>query len=172
MRSPIASTTLGKAEMEERAPSSWRPPWFDTTTASQPVAAAIFASSTSRMPFRISLPGQIERIHSTSFQLSEGSNWPAIHCDSVVRLSAPGTRSARLPKEWRLPISTLAAQTGLVATSMALARVSLGGTDSPFLMSIWRWPWICRSSVSTSAEHFAALARSTSEAEKPRSRMT
>ena len=35
-----------------------------------------------------------------------------------------------------------------------------GGADRPFLMSLWRWPRICRSSVSCSAEQLAALARS------------
>ena len=61
-----------------RAPSSWRPPWLETTIASAPVLAASSASSASRMPFRISLPPQSLRIHSTSSQFSVGSNcWPS-----------------------------------------------------------------------------------------------
>ena len=51
-------------------------------------------------------------------------------------------------------------QRGLVARLTRLASVGLGGADRPFLRSLWRWPRICRSSVSTSAQHFAALARS------------
>ena len=38
--------------------------------------------------------------------------------------------------------------------------MGFGGAVSPFLRSRCRWPRICRSSVSTSAEHFAAFARS------------
>jgi hypothetical protein len=77
-----------------------------------------------------------------------------------------------LPKLRRLPNSTFIAQAGLVAMSSALASVSRGGTARPFFRSRWRWPWICRSSVSTRAEHCAALARSISDCEKPRSRIT
>ena len=35
------------------------------------------------MPFRISLPGQIERIQSMSFQFSEVSNCDAVHSDKL-----------------------------------------------------------------------------------------
>ena len=72
---PTASAIGGSAEIEDGAPSSWRPPWFDTTSAAAPVFAAMRASSTSRMPLRMSLPGQRLAIHSTSFQFSVGSNW-------------------------------------------------------------------------------------------------
>ena len=41
-----------------------------------------------------------------------------------------------------------------------LGSVSLGGALRPFFRSLWRCPRICRSSVSTSAPHLAALARS------------
>ena len=44
-------------------------------------------------------------------------------------------------------------------------RIS-GGTVMPFFTSAWRWPRTCRSIVSTSAEHFAAAARSISAAHK------
>ena len=44
--------------MEEGAPSSCRPPWLETTIAEAPVPAASLASSTSRMPLMMSLPGQ------------------------------------------------------------------------------------------------------------------
>ena len=50
--------------------------------------------------------------------------------------------------------------------------VGFGGALRPFLMSLWRWPRICRSSVSTSAEQPAALARSISPAANSRSRIT
>ncbi len=40
---------------------------------------------------------------------------------------------------------------------MILATVSLGGALNPFFRSLWRWLRICRTSVSTSALHLAAL---------------
>ena len=120
----------------------------------------------------ISLPGQMLLIHSTSFQDSAGSNWFWIHTPSELTLSMPFTWPARLPKVLRLPHSTLQAQAGLVAMSMMfLMRIS-GGTVMPFLMSRWRWPSTCRSTVSTSALHFAACARARMSLEKPRSRIT
>jgi hypothetical protein len=56
--------------------------------ACAPVFAASSASSTSRMPFRISLPGQIERIQSMSFQFSEVSNCDAVHVAEAAALAA------------------------------------------------------------------------------------
>ena len=57
---PTASAIAGSAAIDDDAPSSWRPPWFDTTMASAPTFTAVLASSTSRMPLMISLPGQID----------------------------------------------------------------------------------------------------------------
>ena len=48
-------------------------------------------------------------------------------------------------------------QRGRIARSKALRKVSRGGTVRPFLMSMWRWPRIGRSTVTNSAEQFAAL---------------
>ena len=140
--------------------------------ASAPLCTAIFASSTSRMPFSTSGPPQSFFTHSTSFHESVGSNWPAIHCESVVRLPALGMRSSRLPKLFRLLVMMFSAQPGFRRMSNAVPQVSFGGTASPFFRSRWRCPWICRSSVSTSAAQRAALARSMSDAAKPRSRIT
>ncbi len=95
---PTASTISGSTSIEDGAPSSWRPPWLETTMACAPVLAASSASSTSRMPFRISLPGQIERIQSMSFQFSEVSNCDAVHSDSLMMSSVPLTWPAMLPK--------------------------------------------------------------------------
>jgi hypothetical protein len=61
-------------------------------------------------------------------------------------------------------------QAGFVAMSNALRTVRRGGTVSPFLMSAWRWPRMGRSTVTNSAEHFAARARSITDWLKPRSR--
>ena len=101
---PTASTTRGSIEIDDGAPSSWRPPWLDTTIASAPVVTAILASSTSRMPLRISLPGHRLLTHSTSFQFSVGSNWLAVHAASELTFSMPFTWPARLPKVLRLPL--------------------------------------------------------------------
>ena len=169
---PIASATFGSAEMVEGAPSSWRPPWFDTTTPSAPVFSASRASSGSRMPFSTSLPVQIERIHSTSFQLTVGSNW---------LLRPFGERDA--------------AEAGQVAVDIGEGP-ALAVEDAPrparphqhvehgarrdarrhragrCAGRQWRCPFTGRSTVRNSAEHFAAAARSISAFTKPRSRIT
>src|ERR1039458_4321568 len=134
MSEPTASAIAGNAEIEDGAPSSWRPPWFDTTMASAPSLTAVLASSASRMPLRISLPGQIFLIHSTSFQLSAGSNCSPTHLASWLTFSMPCTWPARLPKVLRLPLRMLHAQAGLLATSMIFLRRISGGTVMPFLM--------------------------------------
>src|SRR5215470_12727394 len=56
---PTASAIAGSIEMDDGAPSSCRPPWLETTSAAAPLCAASRASSRSRIPLRISLPGQI-----------------------------------------------------------------------------------------------------------------
>ena len=50
--SPTAATTPGRAANDEATPSSWRPPWFETITASAPLSTAFLASSDVRMPDR------------------------------------------------------------------------------------------------------------------------
>src|SRR3954447_17065978 len=78
---PTASAISGSTSMLEGAPSSCRPPCLETTSACAPVLSASCASSTSRMPLMISLPGQMLRIQSTSFQLSDVSNCEATQPD-------------------------------------------------------------------------------------------
>ena len=158
--------------MEEGAPSSWRPPWLLTMSASAPLLTARRASSASMMPFKISLPPQRFLIHSTSPQLSCGSNCSAVHDDSDDKSPTPLAWPTMLPKLRRLVPSMPRHQRGLVARLMRLAMVGLGGAERPFLMSLWRWPRICKSSVSCSAEQLAALARSMRRLMKSRSRIT
>ena len=56
--------------------------------------------------------------------------------------------------------------------AQAFRSVRRGGTARPFLMSMWRWPRIGRSTVTNSAEQLAARARSITDWLKPRSRNT
>src|SRR5216684_3517084 len=51
MRSPTAALIAGSASSEPGAWSSWRPPWLETMTPSQPISAARTASAGLRMPF-------------------------------------------------------------------------------------------------------------------------
>ena len=133
----------------------------------------VLASSTSRMPLRMSLPGQTLLIHSTSFQLSAGSNWLAVHCASELTFSMPCTWPARLPKVLRLPRRIDSAQAGLVAMSMTLRELDLAAARSCRCgRRNGAGPSTCRSTVSTSALHFAAAARSISARMKPRSFIT
>jgi hypothetical protein len=48
---------------------------LDTTTASAPQSAAAAASPVHITPLMINCPGQRERSHSMSFQVTPGSNW-------------------------------------------------------------------------------------------------
>ncbi|MCY1556608.1 hypothetical protein D9M68_933710 [compost metagenome] len=84
----------------------------------------------------------------------------AVHSLREPMLSTPLTWPMMLPKPWRLVPIMPRPQRGLVIMLRMLATVSLGGAERPFFRSLWRWPRICRSSVSTSAEQLAALARS------------
>ncbi len=107
-----------------------------------------------------------------SRQLRRGSNCSAVHDASDERSPTPSAWPTMLPKLRRFVPSMPAHQRGLVARSSRLASVGRGGVDSPFLMSLWRWPRICRSSVTCSAETPAALARSIRRSTKSRSRIT
>jgi len=82
---PAAEATAGNASKVEEAPSSWRPPWFDTTTPSQPTAAARSASSGRSTPFSSSLPG-----HSSRRRLMYSQSRPAsISRPTAVTMSVP-----------------------------------------------------------------------------------
>ena len=109
-----ASTTRGRAAMVELPPSSCRPPWLDTTSASAPRSTTRRASSGSITPLTMSLPFQRRRTSSRSFQVTEASNCVPIHCasDAVPMFCAT---AARLPKVRRLPRSTPNTHRGLQA---------------------------------------------------------
>ena len=107
------------------------------------------------------MPPQRFLTHSTSAQLRrrvELLGGPGARATPCRR--RPSTWPTMLPKLRRLVPSMPRHQRGLVIRLRRLASVGFGGADRPFLMSLWRWPRICRSSVSTSALHLAALARS------------
>ena len=57
-------------------------------------------------------------------------------------------------------------QFGFDIKSKTFAIFILIGTDNPFLMSACLWPSICKSKVSTNAEHSAAFALSTNRLAK------
>ncbi len=137
---PTASTTRGSAEIADGAPSSWRPPWFDTLMASAPVVTAILASSTSRMPLRISLPGHRLLTHSTSFQRKRRVELARGPCASELMFVVSFTWPARLPKVLLLPLRIDSAQAGLVMMSITFLILISGGTVRPLRTSSWRWP--------------------------------
>src|SRR5262245_11294587 len=90
MSEPTASATTGSAEIDDGAPSSCRPPWFDTTIALAPVLAASLASSASSTPLMMSLPGHRLLTHSMSFHDSAGSNCVEIQDASDATLAPLG----------------------------------------------------------------------------------
>jgi len=119
IREPTSAAIAGSASMLETAPSSWRPPWLLTTSASVPESTASRASSTSWMPLRISLPPQRFLIHSTSSQFSRGSNCCAVHADR------PFFRSlCRRPRICRSSVSTSASQSAALARSISRSMKS------------------------------------------------
>ena len=86
--------------------------------------------------------------------------------------SAALTCPTMLPNALRLAPSIRRPHAGLVIMSTTFDHMSFGGTVSPFFRSLCRWPRICRSRVSISAEQRAAFARSISRRMNSRSRMT
>src|SRR3546814_7347499 len=54
-------TISGRTSREVTAPSTWRPPWFDTTIPSTPMSAHKRASDVDRIPLTIRLPFQKSR---------------------------------------------------------------------------------------------------------------
>ena len=154
-----ACTISDRAEMEERAPSNWRPPWFETTSASAPLRAAIMASSGSMIPLIINLPPHISLMRATSSQLKRGSNCSSVQAVREDKSSTPFAWPTILPKLWRLVPSIFIHHCGLVIKLTILASVGLGGADKPFLMSLWRCPSTCKSAVRINAEQLASFAR-------------
>ena len=73
---------------------------------------------------------------------------------------------ARVIADW-MPVPERGLAQGVVWTFSRM-----GGAVSPFFTSLWRCPRICRSSVSTRAEHPAALARPIRRSMNSRSRIT
>ena len=159
---PTADAISGNMAIELSAPSSWRPPWLETISASAPDFAAIAASSASNIPLMISLPPHQSLIRATSSQSSCRSNCSPTQEESLVISDTPSTWPTILPKERRGVPSIPRHQRGRIAISTIFLKVSFGGVVSPFLISLWRCPRICRSRVSMRAEHSAALARFTS----------
>ena len=172
VRSPTARTTDGSIRIELSAPSSCRPPWFDTITASAPASAAICASSASSTPLRISLPFHWSRMRAILAQSSFSSNCSfaqAVRSDSFCTFFTWPT----MLRNWRRGVRSIPSdQRGFSAMLIRLGIVGRGGEVRPFLRSLWRWPRICRSSVRTSALQFAARARSMMASTKSSSRMT
>src|SRR5574337_1975673 len=113
--------------MAEGAPSSWRPPWLLTISASAPLSTARRASSGSMMPLMMILPPQRFLIHSTSPQFRRGSNWPAVQAPRLLMSVTPLTWPWMLPN-WRLLVlAMLMIQRGLVARFSRFISVGLGG---------------------------------------------
>ena len=94
--------------------------------------------------------GQMLRIHSMSFQFSEVSNCVADPgSDSAVMILGAFDVADNVAEATTLPRSTPATHDGLLAKSSSFDSDHSGGTVMPFLMSWWRCPITCRSTVST-----------------------
>jgi hypothetical protein len=71
-RPPTASTIGGRASSDPIAPSTWRPPWLETTMPSIRCFTASFASCTAWIPFSKIGPSQLRRINGNCSQLRPG----------------------------------------------------------------------------------------------------
>ncbi len=145
---PTASTTSGSASIDATVPSSCRPPWFDTTSPSNPASTARRASSARTTPFSTNGRSVSERSHGTSSQSSDASPW------NPMNAASPEPRPS-----------------GGRCTRMFTYRTSPGSWKS-LRMSRSRAPTTGRSAVSMIAEYPAASARFTSSAVRSRSRWT
>ena len=94
-----------------------------------------------------------------------------VHAASELMSLTPLTWPTRLPKVRRLVPAMPRPQRGLVAMSSMLPSDGMTDARSLFFRSLWRWPMTCRSSVSTSALHCAALQRSIMRTIASRSRI-
>ena len=158
--------------MLEGAPSNCRPPWLDTTIASAPCCTAFSASSAVIMPLIISLPPHKSLIRATSSQLKRGSNCSAVH-ENRDELSCTFFACPMILRNVRRSVCSMCQHhSGLHNKFSRFNKVGFGGADRPFLMSLCRCPKICKSAVSTNAEHLASLARVIRFCINSRSRIT
>ena len=82
-------------------PSSWRPPWLETTSASTPAATAIRASSGCTTPFSAIGSVVVARSHSTWSHESSGVKTNRRGGPSPSRMFSQHIPSGRLVKPWR-----------------------------------------------------------------------
>jgi hypothetical protein len=92
----VRTSPTGSAFTAEMAPSSWRPPWLDTITASKPASTARAASSGRWTPLIMSGPFHVSRRRFTSSQFNSSprkfGNEPlgaAGAPPGAIRLTAP-----------------------------------------------------------------------------------
>ena len=126
--------------------------------ASAPCLTASCASSGNIMPFKIILPPQRFLISSMSLHCKLGSNCSLVHELSELRSLTFFAWPAIFLNVQRLFFRYLSPHGILVLRFMRFGIVNLGGVDRPFLISRWRFPSTCRSTVTTRAEQFAAFA--------------
>ena len=134
--SPTASKIAGSALIELSAPSSWRPPWLDTIMASAPTFSAIFASSASKMPLRITLPPHSSLICLILSQSNDGSNCCAVQSIRLAGSETSSTCPTIFPKKRRLVFNMSKPHPHLVDRLSIFFNVGLGGADRPFFKSL------------------------------------
>src|SRR5574344_905816 len=100
-----------------------------------------------------------------------GSNCSLVHAANEPMSDTPFTWPTRLRKVRRCVAAMPRHQRGLVMRLRMFFSVGWGGAVRPFLMSLWRWPITCKSSVSTKALQRASLARWIMRAMASRSRI-
>jgi hypothetical protein len=134
---PSTASKIGQSfEIDERAPSNYRPPWFDTIIALAPDLTHILASSSSKIPFIINFPGQRSRTQATSSQFRAGSNYSAAHEDKDAILETPVAWPTMF-LNWRLwVLKVLMHQLGREINYHAESKFIFGGAVKLFLISL------------------------------------
>jgi len=153
--------------MAAGAPSSWRPPWFETMTASAPRLTARRASSGCKMPFTTRLPCHLSRNQPMSRQLADGSNCRFTDApNAAAPLPSPAGRFPHRNRGYRAKPYD---QPGCASPDASARAVTRGGMVKPLRRSRSRNPARGTSSVSTSTVMPAPRARRSMSATRSRS---
>ena len=146
--SPTAATMAGNARMEVSAPSSWRPPWLDTTMASAPLSTGELCVLNVLNTFEDQFAAPLLLTHLTSGQDTRGSNCSLVQDGSDFMSLTSLTWPTRLPKLCRLVPSMPRTPAWLGHEIDDVGEVGRGGAVRPFSGLCGAGPITCRSSVS------------------------
>ena len=110
MRPSTASTISGSASSVAATPSSWRPPWFDTTSAAAPCSHASLPSSAVSTPFTTTGSPASDANRSTSPHVTDGDISSNALCGVTPPWPSDGTASSMRDAEPDAAVALAAAE--------------------------------------------------------------